>query len=139
MAKEQSHTGLMVEIHSKVGNNLSAEDWNKLNTSAGNSFTKVRENFLWAGQCRESETRRFFRVKLELIASSLGEWKFIARNTGKDQHMFERCIKKIYQLTKTSRILYRWEELEKLLPDNHHLMPEVARKIKEIKASKKKK
>ena len=80
-----------------------------------------------------------FLAKMVTFASCLGHWKRIVKASEERSPDWERTIKEIWNGTRRRNILYRWEELRRLLPKGHPYLKITKERIRELKGERREK
>lgn len=98
----------------------------------------MHENAGLASLCSNNKWHKTFAKDMFDYAKYLSDWKAVVRKTKQGSRKWKTAISKVISMTKGTTILYRWEQLRDLLPEDHgyYLLAKI--KIREIKAERRK-
>ena len=77
-----------------------------------------------------------FMERMFKEATTIGQWKAVIRACEELSSEWDKAINKVYLMTRTVNVLYRWDEFRSLLPDQHPLMEEVKLEMARIRHQK---
>ena len=123
---------------------VSEERWEEL-FSLSTCFHHYKESH-WLTNYNKTEWQKWTKKFLEKMMKAAREneyriawWWSILRATEKESPEWKESLEKVYESTKRWNILYRWQNIRQLLPENHPYMKEVTENISALRKKRKNK
>ena len=121
----------IVKANGKVDDSI----WEEL-SGAIKGFVQLADSCNWAGYYGAEKWQKVFLGKMIEQATTIGQWKAVAREAEELSDEWNKAINKVYLMTRNTNILYRWDNLRLLLPQKHPLMEEVKAEMARIRSQK---
>lgn len=137
MAKKRSWLEISREICFKNKSTVEDELWQELFDLA-KYFWQLLDGcslVIYRNASTEWQMKFFFRALN--FSNRIGTWRIIGRFAReRSSLLWDMAIEKIWEVTKDSQKLYRWEELERLLPKKHPYCDKARKMIGVLKKEK---
>lgn len=108
--------------------------WEEL-FSLAESFQQFESGCYWADDFGATKWAEKFLKKMTEMADSVVHWRAVAKRSRKGSDSWKNAIQRAYEMTNPN-VYNQWQELRKLLPEDHHLMQEVKDNMSRIRKQK---
>lgn len=119
----------------KANGKVEDSTWEEL-SKAVRGFVQLADSCNWADHFGAEKWQKQFLERMFDEAKTIGQWKAVARACEELSDDWGKAINRVYVMTRSSNLLYRWDQLRLLLPSKHPLMEEVKAEMARIRSLK---